>query len=135
MALLQWTPTMSVGVRIIDEEHKQLVALINELDEAMARGRGRDVLGKIITELWSYAETHFATEEMYFEKFGYEDAAAHREEHAAFLADIGRFKADFDDNTLGLSAQVMAFLSDWLKTHTTGSDKKYSACFNAHGLN
>ena len=125
---------MSVGVKLIDEQHQHLVALINTLDDAMARGRGRDILGKILSELWEYAETHFATEEMYFAKFGYEGAAVHQQEHATFLADVGRFKAEFDANRLGLSSEVMTFLSDWLKKHTTGSDKLYSACFNANGL-
>jgi len=134
MALLQWSPVMSVGVKLIDEQHQHLVALINELDDAMARGRARDVMGKILAELWEYAETHFATEEMYFAKFGYAGAAEHQQEHAQFLADVGRFKADFDANRLGLSAEVMSFLSEWLKKHTTGSDKKYSGCFNANGL-
>jgi len=134
MARLTWSPAMGVNVKEIDDQHKRLVDLINTLDEAMQSGRGRDVLGSIIAELWEYAEVHFATEEDYFTRFGYENAAAHNQEHADFLAAVGKFKAEFDAHRLGLSVQVMEFLSDWLKTHTTGSDKKYSACFNAHGL-
>ena len=134
MALLQWTPTLSVNVKSVDDQHQKLIKLINDLDDAMAKGRGREVMGPIITELANYAHTHFAFEETYFAKFKYADTAAHKAEHAKFLDDVGKFKADFDAKKLGLSIQVMTFLSDWLKKHIMGTDKKYSACFNANGL-
>ena len=135
MALMQWTPALSVNVKAIDEQHKQLIKLINDLDDAMAKGRGKDVMGKIVTELATYARTHFAFEETHFAKFNFDGAAAHKQEHAKFLADVGKFKADFDANKLGLSIKVMQFLSDWLKSHIMGTDQKYSACFNANGMN
>lgn len=134
MALLQWTPSLSVSVKAIDEQHQKLIKMINDLDEAMAKGRGRDVMGKIVAELADYARTHFAFEETYFAKFNYPETAAHKAEHAKYLAEIAKFKADFDANKLGLSIKVMQFLSDWLKQHIMGTDKKYSACFNANGM-
>lgn len=135
MALIEWTPALSVNVKAVDEQHQKLINLINDLDNAMAKGRGRDVMGKIVTELEDYTNTHFSFEEVCFATFNYADAASHKAEHAKFVSELTRFKADYDASKLGLSMTVMQFLCDWLKKHIVGTDKKYSACFNANGLN
>ena len=47
MALITWNDTLSVNVEEIDQQHRTLIAMINELNEAMKLGKGKDVLGKI----------------------------------------------------------------------------------------
>lgn len=134
MALIDWNDSLSVKVTEIDQQHKKLIALINELNEAMKQGKGMELLGKIVTNLISYTETHFQTEEKYFAKFGYPDAEAHKQEHADFVQKVKDFKAGFEKKKLSLTIQIMSFLSDWLRNHIMGTDKKYSRFFNDQGL-
>ncbi|MGB9912684.1 MAG: hemerythrin, partial [Candidatus Kapaibacteriota bacterium] len=47
MAFIEWNDNYSVGVSIIDNQHKQLIRIINELHEGMGTGKGKDVLGKV----------------------------------------------------------------------------------------
>ena len=54
MSLIRWNDNFSVNVTMIDHDHKKLVAMINELTDAMKAGRGKDVLGKILYELIQY---------------------------------------------------------------------------------
>lgn len=135
MALIEWNESLSVGVKEVDVQHQKLIALINELNDGMKQGKGKDVLGGIISRLSQYTVTHFSYEERQFEKFGYTDAEAHVAEHKKFVAEIGTFEKDFKEGRLGVTLRVMSFLSDWLKNHIQKTDKKYAPTFNQNGLN
>ncbi len=63
MALITWNNGLDLGVEEIDNQHRKLVAMINDLNDAMRQGRGNDVLAKILGGLINYAATHFNTEE------------------------------------------------------------------------
>ncbi len=43
MALIDWDKSLSVNVEEIDQQHKKLIAMINELNEAMRNGKGKEV--------------------------------------------------------------------------------------------
>jgi hemerythrin len=125
---------LSVNVAIIDTQHQKLVKMINELNDAMRVGKSKDVLGGIVQGLVAYAGVHFSTEERYFEQFQYPDTDAHKAEHSAFAAKASGFSQQYQQGKIGLSIELLDFLSDWLGTHIKGVDKKYSAFFNANGL-
>jgi hemerythrin len=134
MALIAWNDSLSVKVAEIDQQHRKLITMINELNDAMKIGKGKDALGKILDNLSNYTATHFGTEEKYFAKFGYPDTANHKREHALFVQKVSAFKDGLKSGKLTLSIEVINFLSDWLKTHIMGTDQKYSQFFNAKGL-
>ncbi len=134
MAIIKWNDSLSVRVGMFDNQHKRLIELINTLNDAMRDGKGKDVLGSILKELSSYAIMHFSTEESYFKKYGYADAPQHMAEHRAFVDEVEGFRKDFEAGSIGLSVRVMTFLSDWLKDHIMGTDKKYSEFFNQQGV-
>jgi hemerythrin len=134
MALIDWSNDLSVSVGVIDKQHQQLVASINELNDAMKSGKGKDVLSSILTKLIKYTQEHFATEEKYFAQFNYPETISHKEEHKILVEKVMEFKKQFESGQVGLSVQIMEFLCDWLKNHIQGTDKKYTACFNANGL-
>jgi len=134
MALIQWDSTFSVNVAEIDKQHQKLIEFINNLNDAMKQGKGKDVLANIINELSNYATSHFAFEEGYFDKFGYPAAASHKLDHSNFVKKVSEFKNGFDSGQVALTVTVMNFLKDWLKNHIQGIDKKYSSFFNDKGL-
>lgn len=134
MALIQWDSSFSVNVRELDDQHGALIKLINELHDAMQAGKAKDLLNKIIVELVNYTVNHFSTEEKYFAQFGYTEAETHIAEHKKFIDEVASFKKEFDEGRLGLSIKVMNFLSDWLRNHIKGTDKKYGPFFNMKGL-
>jgi len=131
---MEWSSSLSVNVAEIDSQHQRLIHLINDLDAAMRVGKGKDILGKIISQLANYTVAHFSTEETYFDKFGYPEAPTHKAEHKKFVEEVSKFKKDFDDGRVGLSTTIMNFLTDWLKSHIMGKDKKYGPFFNGKGL-
>lgn len=134
MSLIRWNDNFSVNVTMIDHDHKKLVAMINELTDAMKAGHGKDVLGKILDELIQYTATHFQREEKYFQQIKYPDAVAHKREHSDFVKKVAEFKKEFDAGRVTVSVNILQFLSKWLQHHIRVSDQKYSKFFNENGI-
>lgn len=125
MALIEWNEKLSVGVAEMDNQHKRLIALINELDDAMKLGKGKDVLGKILNGLVNYVHTHFKAEEAFMEKIGFNELENHRTEHIKLTNDVEKFNNDFKEGKTILSVQIMNFLRKWLLDHIGKKDKVY----------
>lgn len=60
---IQWDPSLSVGVKQIDEQHQELFRRVNELVDAMHRGRSQAQLGEMLSFLSVYVVQHFGAEE------------------------------------------------------------------------
>jgi hemerythrin len=131
---IEWTSSLSVQVKLMDDQHKTLLNLINELNEAMRKGQGKDLVGKTINNLLSYTETHFAAEEKLFDQHSYPAASGQKLMHKKFVDKIIEFKKQHESGKMTLSFDVIDFLSDWLKKHIQIEDKKYGSFFNEKGV-
>lgn len=134
MAFMDWSDSLSVQVKEIDEQHKRLVQMVNRLHEAMMKKQGRLVVGGIISELADYTVYHFATEEKYMRLYKYPGTDEHLIEHKQFVQKVSAFKQDYDSGKLGVTIEVLNFLNKWLVTHISGTDKKFGPFFNGKGL-
>ena len=134
MAFIEWSDSFSVNVEEIDRQHRYLINMINELNEAMMAGQGKAIIGKTIQDLTFYTAEHFETEEKYFDLFSYPATVQHKKEHAAFVRQVLEFKEGYENGRIALSIDIMNFLRDWLKNHILGSDMRYSGFLNAKGL-
>jgi len=134
MALINWDNSLSVNVSKVDTQHQKLIQLINNLNDAMKQGKGKDVVGNILNELVNYTKVHFKMEEDIFEQYGYPNKAAHINEHTNFVKKIMSFSDDYQSGRLGLSVELLNFLVSWLKNHIMVVDKKYSEFFNSKGI-
>jgi hemerythrin len=133
-ALVEWNDKLSLNIKEIDDQHKTLVKIINELHQAMIDRKSAQALGDIINGLIGYTKTHFSCEEKYFLKFDYKEAVAHKLAHKRFVEKVAAFKADFTAGKIMLSMEIMSFLKDWLVDHIMGTDKKYAPLFKEKGL-
>lgn len=131
--LIEWNEINTVNVAEIDDQHKQLLSIINRLFEMGSKTGGGNIR-KIIAELNAYAEYHFVTEEKYFELFGYENTKEHKQEHQNYRNNIAVCEKKYQDNTADAFEHLTKFLHDWWTGHVNGSDVQYSDCFNQHGL-
>lgn len=135
MALVTWSDKYSMNIKEIDEQHKNLVKMINELHDAMLNARSKEVALGIINNMAEYTQYHFSTEEKYMVQYKYPDYVAHKKEHDRFIQQVGNFKKDYEGGKAGLSFELLNFLKDWLVGHIQESDRKYSPFFNEKGLN
>lgn len=135
MPLMTWTDKLSVGVGVLDEDHKRLVGLVNELYDAMQAGRGKDVLGRTLNSLVQYTKMHFAREESFFSRTAYPAAEAHRKEHENLTRQVLDVQQKYNaGQTVTLSLDVLQFLKSWLIQHIQGSDQKYRSHLNGKGI-
>lgn len=139
---LIWDKSYSVKVDELDSQHKKIFEYINLLNDALTSNERSIVITTrdILSELEEHATSHFANEEKYFEKFNYEGAEKHIQEHKAYLSRIGKFKIRLktahreQDNMITFALDLYEFLEDWWNHHVIHDDQKYSKCFNEHGL-
>ncbi|MFA7431743.1 MAG: bacteriohemerythrin [Rhodospirillaceae bacterium] len=126
MALITWQDSYSVGVELIDNDHKLLVSLINQLNDAAEGGQGRDVVGSVLNVLIEYTEGHFSREELLMEKGGYPDLDAHRKHHRKLTTKVREMIAQYHDGRLStLDRDILDFLKGWLTGHILGVDMEY----------
>ncbi len=130
---LVWKDEYSVGVELIDAQHKMFIGIINELYTAIIDKKEDSILDDIFKQLVSYTQFHFQTEERYFDEFNYEDAEAHKAAHQKLCDQIVELQKQESD-IMKDPFKLLDFLEDWLIDHIMGMDMKYTACFNAHGL-
>lgn len=123
---LPWKEKYSVKVKTIDDHHKVLVKLINELNNAMLYEKGRSTISSIIKGLVDYTIFHFDYEEKMLERNGYGDLVNHKKIHVKFVDKMKEIQKDFDSGEKELSKDVMDFLKVWLVEHIMGTDQKYS---------
>ena len=135
MPLMTWTDKLSVGIKVIDEDHKRLVAMVNELYDSMQAGHGKEALGRILNDLVQYTKVHFAREERFFAETGYPAGDAHKREHDTLTNQVLEVQQKYISGaSAALSIDVLRFLKDWLIRHIQGSDQKYRPHLNAKGI-
>ncbi|MCL4486427.1 MAG: bacteriohemerythrin [Nitrospirae bacterium] len=134
MALITWSNMLSTGIDEQDAQHKKLIELINQLNDAMQAGHGTDVLGKVLSELVNYTVFHFGYEEKLMDQYGYADSPTHKAEHVKFVQTVGDFKKKFDSGNAVVSVEIMNFLRDWLTNHIMKTDKKLGQTLGTLGV-
>src|SRR5450755_115574 len=127
MPLMTWTSELSVGVKVLDDDHKKLVEMLNRLNEGMQANRGRATLGKIFDELVEYTNTHFAREEGFLVESGYAEVDVHKKQHADLVMRVLDLQRRYNNGELTLTREVLNFLKDWLTYHIKGHDQKYGS--------
>ncbi len=129
MPLMQWTPAMSVGMDELDNDHKVLIKVINELAANAESEARRDVVRQCLISLRRYAEFHFAREEKVMSACNYPQLDIHKGEHRDFVKRIqdvtARFDAGPEDASGVVNRELLEFLKGWLNHHILIEDMAY----------
>ncbi len=134
MAFINWSDAYSVQIEEIDNQHKKLIDLINELFDSMQKGQSNKVIGRILNDLINYTVFHFKNEEAYFDRFNYEETAEHKAKHKRLVDKVVKIKSDFESGKISVSTDLLKFLKRWLFEHILETDKKYVECFQLNGV-
>lgn len=121
-----WKDEYSVGVPVIDDDHKKLLSLINNLQASIHYHTGDEFEKKALDEVVEYTSYHFSREEELMEKSGYPDLEAHKKEHQAMIAKVGSFVAEYEAKGHDVLEGIADYLGQWLITHINGTDQKYA---------
>ena len=130
-ALMPWTDDLRIGVGAMDEQHRVLVGLINQVHRNA--GDDRQATGQVLTALAEYTKVHFSVEERLMREHGYPEFDGHEQSHHDLLA---KLEQTFDRYRAGedVGAELLAFLKEWLRHHILKSDRKYASYLNGQGI-
>jgi hemerythrin len=132
--MFNWDSSYSVGIQEMDDQHRKLIEIINELGQTLDRGENRDAAVKVLNGLVAYTKEHFALEELYFRQFDYEKTDEHINEHVDLVAQVEKLIYQFETTGKFDIPNVIEFLKTWLLEHILGADQEYVRCFKDNGL-
>lgn len=122
MAFVVWDDTFKVGIDVVDAQHEQLFAAVNELYEAMQVGNGRIHVGETLGFLLGYSEVHFETEERLMKETAYPGYARHKQIHDDLMGKVVAMSKRHDGGADFQPLEVLRFLREWLMHHTSRED-------------
>lgn len=132
MALIDWKPEFSVGIDDVDQEHQELIALINEVYESLKR---EDVTKSQVTdglgEIHARIAAHFALEEYIMQQARYDRLAEHKADHDLLLGDIVDIIERYEADAYFKFNEVLSeHLRDWFTVHFQTHDARLHALFS-----
>jgi hemerythrin-like metal-binding protein len=122
-ALIQWKDSFNTGYQRVDNQHKELVKLINELYDIQNKDGTNDSLRRVFKKLFDYTVNHFSMEEKLMKEYDYDNYIDHKEEHMKFITKIHELKEEFLTGNSMVQLNILNFLKEWLLTHIIGTDK------------
>jgi hemerythrin len=129
--IVTWSDRLSCGIKLIDDQHKGLVELVNDMfNHATGNSiQEHDYFNIVIQEVVKYVKVHFATEEKIMIATNFSGYTEHKKAHDGFILavveNINDYKAG---KRLTLSA-FTKFLKDWVLSHIAMMDKQYFEYF------
>lgn len=122
----KWLPIYSVNVAEIDEQHKKMFDIINDI---FSKTSDQEIFSEeILKDLDDYSLYHFKTEEDFFEKLAYPKKEEHQKMHQEYIDKMKEIKKNLK------SDELKSFLEKWWIDHVQGADQEYSMFFNRNGL-
>ncbi len=123
---IPWLPAYEVNVPEIDEQHRELFRMFNDLLDAMWDGKGKNIIEEKLRFLAGYAVTHFSTEEKYMVKYNFPDYPAHKKLHDDFTAGVVDFLKVYERNgaTTDMLVSAVQDLGTWTREHIRDMDQE-----------
>jgi hemerythrin len=124
MAVFEWNDFYGIGIKLIDEQHKQLFNLVNSLHQATKIEKGKELLDSKLKELLEYVFYHFNNEEEIMLRFCYPDFRTHRAEHDSLTKNLLELRSKYNEGKIFIVVELINFFKSWLTIHILQSDMK-----------
>jgi hemerythrin-like metal-binding protein len=127
MPIMVWDPSLDIGVAPMNDEHREILDVMNKIYDARAQGRDGTTINQLVARLGSVCSRHFADEEAFMQKVGYPGIGPHRQLHAQLLERFTRHAEEIKAANGAAPEAFFDFLRFWLTSHIKGIDAKYGA--------
>ncbi|TET08279.1 MAG: bacteriohemerythrin [Candidatus Thorarchaeota archaeon] len=136
MTKIEWEDSLSIGVDLIDEQHKMLIKRIKDLSDAVTSSRGAVQIGKTLGFMIDYTEFHFSAEEKHMKEMSYPGLDLQIQQHEEFKSSLKHMVTEFEEDgaTAQLSEGVNTYLINWLVKHIKSIDSKFGEFLREKGL-
>ncbi len=124
---VKWNDSYSVGIESIDNDHKKLLGMINQLQTASHYTTDDGMVDEILNELVEYTKYHFTREENMLKENNYPDYDVHKKQHEAMINQVSIFIDEYRVDSNRTIDDVIQYLKSWLINHINGCDQEYSS--------
>lgn len=131
---VEWHDSYSVGIEAIDNDHKKLLNLINQLQTAAHYQTDPQYEREAFDALVDYTKTHFKREEDLMQAHGYPTYAGHKAEHEAMIAKVNEMLQNYHAKPHDTIEEAVQYLKKWLVGHINGTDQGYSQFLRDKGV-
>lgn len=135
MAFIDWDEHMAVGITEIDEQHKRLLDLINELHDVCTSECGGNTVARAADAFTQYTRRHFAIEEQYMDSYGYPEKELHLEQHMeCSLKALDFFGDHLEGINPNLGKDMLEYFKKWLLNHILKTDRRLGEFLRGEGM-
>lgn len=129
MGTIEWTEDLSVGIDLVDDQHKMLIQHLSDFSTAIESAKEAGEILKIMGFLLDYTDFHFSAEEKYMEELGYPGKEHHEKQHVEFKNTLNNLVEDFQEEgiTKALADSIDTFLWNWLVNHIKTVDVEFGS--------
>jgi hemerythrin len=117
MSPIKWMQEMTVGVKELNAQHKELIAICNELEESLSQGEPSTVIDWLLRQLYAYTRYHIASEEELLERAGDPDLDLHRTGNESLLEWVDNLMREFKQGGMKLPPATVSELQQWYQDH------------------
>lgn len=123
-----------LGVGIMDEEHRRLIHIMEDLRHSISLGKGRQVIASVLHNLLDYTKTHFVDEESLMREHTYPEFEFHKRIHDQFVTEVVQATKLYLEGRAIPTKRIKEMLFDWLLQHIMENDKKLAQYLNKKGI-
>lgn len=123
---IHWIKDVEVRATEIDEQHRELFRVFNELVDADWDRKAKDcALQEMFRFTARYAVIHYSTEEKYVLRYSFPGCAGHKKRHDDFVGDVNRFIDGYEEGgaTSETLISTISYLGNRTSEHIRGSDR------------
>lgn len=132
--LIAWTDTMTNKVIELNEQHKRIVLMVDQLYVGLRTDKPKKEIKELLKMLVDYTSWHFSNEERYFEQFGFEFSNKHCADHKEFVSHLNDFRKKYQAGRIKFYDDVMRYIKNWIEDHFANADRKYETLFLKNGI-
>lgn len=122
MEHISWDSEFEIGHKEIDDQHKKLVCLLNNIIEDCNRNNSSKLIADTLEQMLEYSLVHFKTEEKLLQDVGIPNFYEHKREHLQFIKKISELSFSSIENTYTIADEITVHLKKWLIEHILTSD-------------
>jgi hemerythrin len=120
-----WNSNFETGIAEIDEQHQELVKIINDYSHLLANNSATiENIDQTLKTLVSYTEYHFCEEEMLMHKIGLDPRhiKLHKGLHHGLVEEIKSMIPQNHSDNLFAKTYILDLIIHWLAYHILGTD-------------
>ncbi len=134
MTYFRWTKELDVRVDKMNEQHKILIDLMEELFQLTMQKESKQKTLQKLNQLASFTRKHFREEELYMDAINFKGRDTHKIIHQQLLTELDGHVESFKNHHQLLSNDFFYFLRHWLTAHIKHIDIKYGIASEQLGM-